>query len=86
MDLVGAAEPKASAYDLLKFSALVGGVSAEEAAPIMLDLIGQWTDEMRAERSFAGNFSGGRSRALIRSTGLDLEKLRPSSNRAPGFQ
>ncbi len=79
VDLVGAAEPKASAYDLLKFSALVGGVSAEEAAPIMLDLIGQWTDEMRAERSFAhGNYLHREVLgALIRSTGLDLEKLRP---------
>lgn len=79
IELTEKQESVSSAYDLLRLSAEAGAISSEQSAPIILDLIGQWTDEMRAQNSFShGNYLhsevlGG----LIRSTGINLDDLRP---------
>ena len=72
-------ESVSSAYDLLRLSAEAGAISSEQSAPIILDLIGQWTDEMRAQNSFShGNYLHSEVLgALIRSTGINLDDLRP---------
>ncbi len=72
-------ESVSSAYDLLRLSAEAGAISSEQSAPIILELIGQWTDEMRAEHSFShGNYLHSEVLgALIRSTGINLDDLRP---------
>jgi len=79
VDLVRTPEPDASAYELLKSAASARAITPEQAEPIILTLVEQWTSEMDAKNAFAYGHYVHREvlGALIGSVGIEIDALRP---------
>lgn len=79
VNLTSKPESNASAYDLLKLAASARAITPEQAEPIILKLIEQWSAELRSEDRFAHGSYVHREvlGALIESVGIEIDKLRP---------